>query len=152
MTRLFGRGQLQLALLNVAADLGPANGYSIMHALDERIGGSWRPSPGAIYPALLALEDAGLLRGADDGGARRYVLTDAGQRALHESPDVIGEVASRAAEAATETATFGALLDRLAAAAPSRQLRLDAAGVRLVEDRFGDLVDHVTRTTSKETT
>lgn len=151
MTRLFGRGQLKLALLSVAAELGPANGYSIMHALDQRIGGSWRPSPGAIYPALLALEDAGLLQGADADGARRYVVTDAGRQALRESPDVIGEVAGRAA-AAPETVTFGTVLDRLASAAPDRQRRLDATGVKLVEERFGDLVDHVTRTTSKETT
>ena len=86
MTRLFGRGELKLALLHVAADLGPTNGYSIMHGLADRVGGSWQPSPGAIYPALLALEDAGLLEGRDDDGTRRYEITAAGRRQVAADP------------------------------------------------------------------
>src|SRR5687767_4753794 len=99
MTRLFGRGELKLALLHVAADLGPTNGYSIMQGLAERVGGSWHPSPGAIYPALLALEDAGLLPGQAEAGTRRYEITSAGRRKVDADPHVIQEVAGRARRA-----------------------------------------------------
>ena len=99
VTRLFGRGELKLALLHVAADLGPTNGYAIMHGLAERVGGSWQPSPGAIYPALLALEDGGLLVGRDHDGARRYELTPAGRVAVAAEPDVLTDVAGRARSA-----------------------------------------------------
>ncbi len=99
MSRLFGRGELKVALLHVAAELGPTNGYSIMQALADRIGGSWHPSPGAIYPALLALEDAGLLLGHDEDGGRRYELTRAGRTAAAARPDVLAEVAGRARRA-----------------------------------------------------
>src|SRR5690606_4230036 len=99
VSRLFGRGQLKQALLQVAAELGPANGYTIMQALDERVGGSWRPSPGAIYPALLALEDAGLLQGREDDGTRLYEVTARGRASLEEQPDVVQAAAARSRRA-----------------------------------------------------
>ena len=74
MSRLFARGELKLALLHVAAELGPANGYAIMQGLGDRVGGSWQPSPGAIYPALLALEDG---RGDMAANHMARVLEDA---------------------------------------------------------------------------
>ena len=156
MSRVFGRGQLKLALLAVAAEVEPANGYAIMHELDARIGGTWQPSPGAIYPALLALEDAGLLAGTDVDGARQYAVTDSGRRALAEQPDVIEAVADRAQLLPPPLPTFGALLDRLVQEAPHRQRRLDDPAARLVETRVRGLLDELARTavlaTPKETT
>ena len=70
MSRLFGRGELQAALLDAIGALGPSHGYAIMQTLAERVGNGWRPSPGAIYPALLGLEDAGLIEGRDGDGSR----------------------------------------------------------------------------------
>ena len=43
------------------ASLGEGHGYAIMQELQRRVGSQWRPSPGAIYPALVALEEAGLI-------------------------------------------------------------------------------------------
>ena len=148
MTRVFGRGQLKLALLHVAAELGTANGYAIMHALARRIGGSWQPSPGAIYPALLALEDAGLLVGHDADGARSYTVTDAGRRSLAAEPDVIDTVADRARQAPAAPTTVGAVLDRLVASTPDRARRIDAASAQRIEDRFRSVLDEITRITA----
>jgi len=135
MTRLFGRGELKLALLQVAAELGPANGYTIMQELDERVGGAWRPSPGAIYPALLALEDAGLLRGVETAGGRAYEVTDQGRQTLDAEPDAVAAAAGRA-EAAASVTTVGEVLDRVASTAPRRQRRLGSAEARHLELRL----------------
>lgn len=137
MSRLFGRGQLKLALLQVAAELGPANGYTIMQALDERVGGSWRPSPGAIYPALLALEDAGLLQGREDDGTRIYEVTARGRASLEEQPDVVQAAAARSRRS-TPTTTLGEVLDRVAAQLPRRGRRLDPPADLLVARRLDD--------------
>ena len=62
MSRVFRRGELKQAIIVVLADLGDAHGYAIMSELESRVGGGWKPSPGAIYPALLALVETGYLR------------------------------------------------------------------------------------------
>src|SRR5262249_50196266 len=46
---------------------------------EQRSRGVWRPSPGAVYPALQQLEDEGLIS-TEAGGARRtFQLTDRGR-------------------------------------------------------------------------
>jgi DNA-binding PadR family transcriptional regulator len=81
MGRIFRRGELKEAIVVVLTALGEAHGYAIMNELKERIGGGWKPSPGAIYPALLALVETGHVRTAERDGTRVYSLTDAGRRA-----------------------------------------------------------------------
>jgi len=58
------------------------NGYGIIRELAERSGGTWRPSSGAVYPALALLEDEQLIGPAEDAGPKHYQLTDAGRAAL----------------------------------------------------------------------
>lgn len=150
MTRLFGRGELKQALLHVVADIGPTNGYSIMHGLAERIGGSWQPSPGAIYPALLALEDAGLLAGRDHDGARRYEVTAKGREAVAAEPDVLADVAGRARQAPAPAVTVGAVLDRLVHAAPARHRPLDTTQAHRLEQAFAPVLEEIDRLTAEE--
>lgn len=150
MTRLFGRGELKMALLHVAADLGPTNGYSIMHGLADRVGGSWQPSPGAIYPALLALEDAGLLVGRDHDGARRYEVTAAGRSTVAARPDVVDDVAGRARRAPAPPVTVGTLLDRLVATAPGRDRPLPPAQADRIESLFQPVLAELRELTAEE--
>lgn len=150
MTRLFGRGELKQALLHVVADLGPTNGYTIMHGLAERVGGHWQPSPGAIYPALLALEDGGLVAGEDHDGTRRYAITAAGRVAVAAEPDVLEVVAGRAKRAPAPPVTVGALLDRLVAAAPRRDRPLQPAQVDRIESLFQPLLAELRELTAEE--
>lgn len=150
MSRLFGRGELKQALLHVVADLGPTNGYSIMQGLAERIGGSWQPSPGAIYPALLALEDAGLLVGLEHDGTRRYEVTDTGRVAVAAEPDVIDDVAGRARLAPAPASTVGSTLDRLAAAAPRRTFTLTPDQAHRLERAFSPVLVEINRMTAEE--
>lgn len=150
MTRLFGRGELKQALLHVVADLGPTNGYSIMQGLAERVGGSWQPSPGAIYPALLALEDAGLLAGQDLDGARRYEVTPEGRVAVAAEPDVLENVAGRARQAPAPAATIGSVLDRLVADVPRRSTRIETDQTQRLERAFAPVLEEINRLTAEE--
>ena len=78
------------------------NGYGSIRELAERSGGTWRPSSGAVYPALALLEDEQLIGPAEDAGPKHYQLTDAGRAevdALTDRPapweDATEEAASR---------------------------------------------------------
>ena len=82
MTRIFNRGELKQVLLAIVASLGEGHGYAIMQELQQRVGHDWRPSPGAIYPALLALEESGLIESAEKDGLRAYRPTEQGRKAL----------------------------------------------------------------------
>jgi DNA-binding PadR family transcriptional regulator len=81
-----GRGDVRAAILALLRE-GPRNGYQIMSDIRERSGGAWRPSPGAVYPALSALADEGLIAGEESGGRRTFSLTDAGHQYVTEHPD-----------------------------------------------------------------
>jgi DNA-binding PadR family transcriptional regulator len=66
---------------------GPLNGYQIMSEIEERSGGAWRPSPGAVYPALSQLADEGLIEGEESGGRRTFALTAAGREYVEQNPE-----------------------------------------------------------------
>jgi len=66
---------------------GPRNGYQIMSEIEERTGGAWRPSPGAVYPALSQLADEGLIAGEESDGRRTYSLTEAGRQYVEQNPE-----------------------------------------------------------------
>jgi DNA-binding PadR family transcriptional regulator len=83
------RGDVRAAVL-LLLDEGPRNGYQIMQELEERSGGSWRPSPGSVYPALQLLADEGLVRGESRDGSTMYELTDAGREHLKENRERFG--------------------------------------------------------------
>jgi PadR family transcriptional regulator, regulatory protein PadR len=83
-------GRLDGMLLAILAD-GPAHGYGIAHALQERSGGAFDLPEGTIYPALHRLERGRLLQSewSTAAGRRRrvYRLTGAGGRAVASARD-----------------------------------------------------------------
>jgi DNA-binding PadR family transcriptional regulator len=78
---------VRAAILAVLGE-GPHNGYQIMSEIEERSGGAWRPSPGAVYPALSQLADEGLISGEESGGRRTFSLTDAGRAYVEQNPEM----------------------------------------------------------------
>jgi DNA-binding PadR family transcriptional regulator len=82
-----GRGDVRAAILALLKE-GPRNGYQIMSDIKERSRGAWRPSPGAVYPALSALADEGLIVGEESAGRRTFRLTDVGRAYVEEHPDM----------------------------------------------------------------
>ncbi len=149
MSRLFQRGELKAAVLEIVEAQGPAHGYAVLGALSDRVGGAWRPSPGAVYPALMALEDAGLIVGEERDEARAYTITAAGRDALGQRPKVLAAVAQRAA-GRTPSATLGSLVDRFAAELAGRSTSLDgessAAALVILGRADAELHDLIERT------
>ena len=82
-----GRGDVRAAILALLRE-GPRNGYQIMSEIEERSGGAWRPSPGAVYPALQQLADEGLIEAEESAGRRAFSLTDEGRRYVEENPEM----------------------------------------------------------------
>lgn len=82
-TRMFGRGDLKYALLEALRER-PKHGYEMMKELEERAGGFYMPSAGAVYPTLQLLEDRGWVTSESVEGKRVYTITDAGKQALVE--------------------------------------------------------------------
>ncbi len=57
------------------------HGYGFLSALREH---GWGAGPGALYPVLAKLEEAGLVASREENGKRIYSLTDAGREYLRE--------------------------------------------------------------------
>src|ERR1700730_5148191 len=92
--RLFGRGDLKYVILELLKDQ-PRHGYDIIRALEERMRGFYRPSPGSVYPTLQMLEDLGYVTSSQEEGKKIYSITDAGRRYLTEQASTIDDIRSR---------------------------------------------------------
>ena len=81
------QGTLDLMVLQTLATLGPLHGYALAARLEQVSKGVLRLNMGTLYPALMRLEQRGLLRGDwgvtdNNRKARFYGLTKAGRREL----------------------------------------------------------------------
>lgn len=80
-----GRGDVRAAVLALLAEK-PMHGYQMIHEIEERSGGSWKPSAGSVYPTLQLLADEGLISVEEANGRKIYSLTDTGRQAV-SGPD-----------------------------------------------------------------
>jgi PadR family transcriptional regulator PadR len=83
------QGTLDLMVLQTLGSLGPLHGYAIAARLAQVSGGALHLNMGTLYPALMRLEQRGLVRGTwgttdTNRKARFYTLTSAGRRQLTE--------------------------------------------------------------------
>jgi len=81
------QGTLDLIVLQTLDSLGPLHGYAIAERLEQVSGGALQLNMGTLYPALMRLEQRGLLRGnwgttETNRKARFYALTPTGRREL----------------------------------------------------------------------
>jgi transcriptional regulator len=81
------QGTLDLLVLQTVDALGPLHGYAIASRLEQVSRGALKLNMGTLYPALMRLEQRGLLRGdwsttENNRKARFYSLTAAGRREL----------------------------------------------------------------------
>src|SRR5919109_4827930 len=92
------QGTLDLMVLQTVATLGPLHGYAIAGRLEQVSGGALQLNMGTLYPALMRLEQRGLLRGTwgttdTNRKARFYALTAAGRRQLEKEKQAWDQMA-----------------------------------------------------------
>jgi DNA-binding PadR family transcriptional regulator len=83
-----GRGELRTAVLALLAEQ-PMHGYQIIHEIEERSNGSWKPSAGSVYPTLQLLADEGLITAEESNGRKVYSLTEAGREEVAASKESV---------------------------------------------------------------
>jgi DNA-binding PadR family transcriptional regulator len=92
---LFDYGELRLVVLAMIAE-APRHGYELMRAIEERLGGSYSPSPGVIYPTLSWLEDMGYAQvETETAGRKRYRITPEGEAFLKANRAALDDLFSR---------------------------------------------------------
>lgn len=104
--RMFGSGELRLALLALINE-EPRHGYELIRAIEDMTGGSYAPSPGAVYPTLQMLEEEGRIKPAkakadeddEDGSSKKpFKATKSGKAELEERADEVDELMGRLGE------------------------------------------------------
>ncbi|WP_371733964.1 PadR family transcriptional regulator [Subtercola sp. PAMC28395] len=108
-----GRGDVREAVLTLLAEQ-PMHGYQIIHEIEERSGGSWKPSAGSVYPTLQLLADEGLIEASESNGRKTYTLTDAGRESVASAEsstpfDTTGSTGSTGSGSSSESKRFAAL-------------------------------------------
>jgi transcriptional regulator len=83
------QGTLDLMVLRTLESLGPQHGYAVAARIEQVSAGALQLNMGTLYPALMRLEQRGLIRGKwgateTKRKARFYELTAAGRRQLEK--------------------------------------------------------------------
>lgn len=74
----------------------PRHGYELIKSIEERMGGSYSPSPGVMYPTLSWLEDMGYVAvEAAEGNRKRYRITPEGEAFLTANRATLDNLAAR---------------------------------------------------------
>jgi DNA-binding PadR family transcriptional regulator len=91
---MFDHGELRLVMLRLIADK-PRHGYEVIKEIEERLGGSYSPSPGVVYPTLTMLEELGYATVAEEDGKKRYAITESGAAHLEQNREAVDAVFAR---------------------------------------------------------
>ncbi len=86
-----GKGDVRAAVLALLAEK-PMHGYQIIQLIEERSNGSWKPSPGSVYPTLQLLADEGLIKAEESNGRKTYSLTPEGKEVADAAGDEVRAV------------------------------------------------------------
>jgi DNA-binding PadR family transcriptional regulator len=93
--RAFDYGELRLLTLAMIGEQ-PRHGYELMRAIEDRMGGSYSPSPGVIYPTLSWLEDMGYAQvTVEESGRKRYLVTAEGKAFLEANRTALDDLLAR---------------------------------------------------------
>ncbi len=93
--RLFDYGDLRLLLLAMIAER-PRHGYELIKEIEDRLGGSYSPSPGVIYPTLAWLDDMGYATvETAESGRKLYRVTAEGEAFLAANRPAVDALLAR---------------------------------------------------------
>ncbi|ROS52742.1 PadR family transcriptional regulator [Frigoribacterium sp. PhB24] len=96
------RGDVRLAILSLLSD-APSNGYGLIKAIAERTDGTWKPSPGSVYPTLQQLVDEELISSDEAATKSVFTLTETGRAYVAEHADEIEKAWAATADDASDT-------------------------------------------------
>jgi DNA-binding PadR family transcriptional regulator len=94
--KMFDAGALRYVVLQLIADR-PRHGYEIIKEIEDRVGGDYAPSPGAIYPLLALLEDLGHVVVTSEGNKKLHTITPLGRGFLKENRAFVDAILERMA-------------------------------------------------------
>jgi len=81
--RFFSRGGVKYALLELLT-IEPMHGYQMIKHLEEQSAGTYKPSPGSIYPTLQLLGDQGFVTAKKEAGKKIFEITEDGRAFLQQ--------------------------------------------------------------------
>jgi len=84
-TAIVPKGFIRYQVLELLSEK-PMSGSEMMNEIEKKTDGRWKPSPGSIYPLLSWLQDNNYVKElpVEEGGMKRYTLTDKGKTLLEE--------------------------------------------------------------------
>jgi DNA-binding PadR family transcriptional regulator len=92
--RVFDHGELRLVVLALIAER-PRHGYEIIKEIEDRLAGTYTPSPGVIYPTLTMLEELGQATVTESSGKKLYTITEAGTDFLKANKTAVDNALQR---------------------------------------------------------
>ncbi|MGH7295906.1 MAG: PadR family transcriptional regulator [Polyangiaceae bacterium] len=84
------RGLVRWLVLDAIATQA-RHGYEIIQAIADKSRGTYKPSPGVVYPTLQMLDDVGHARTVVQGDRKTYEITADGKRELREHEDEVAD-------------------------------------------------------------
>jgi DNA-binding PadR family transcriptional regulator len=95
--KMFDAGAMRYVVLQLIAEKS-RHGYEIIKELEQRSGGGYSPSPGAIYPLLSMLLDMGHVVASPDGNKKLHTITPEGEAFLAENRQFVDAILARMTE------------------------------------------------------
>ena len=95
------RGVVRYLVLDAIARQ-PRHGYEIIQAIEERSSGTYRPSPGVVYPTLQMLEEMGHAKLEETEARKVYAITAEGKQDLKAHSDEVEDFYADAGEGSWE--------------------------------------------------
>jgi DNA-binding PadR family transcriptional regulator len=97
--KMFDAGAMRYIVLQLISEK-PRHGYEIIKELEQRSGGGYTPSPGAIYPLLSMLLDMGHVVATADGNKKLHTITPEGEAFLAENRQFVDAIVARMSDPA----------------------------------------------------
>jgi DNA-binding PadR family transcriptional regulator len=94
--RVFDHGALRLVVLHLISER-PRHGYEIIKAIEDRLAGTYSPSPGVIYPTLTLLDELGHATVTEADGKKLYAVTAEGAAYLAANQTALDAALARIA-------------------------------------------------------
>lgn len=91
------RGGVRYLILDAVAEQ-PRHGYEIIQVIEQRSRGTYRPSPGVVYPTLQMLEELGHVQVNSEASRKVYAITEEGKKELAEHREEVTEFYDRSVD------------------------------------------------------